>query len=160
MLTRGILSGWVRWYCRVKWLLNFGSPWSKVKAAGTSTIWKRRKILKRSDAFLIDNRRHRFFFVRLCVFTCAKLHIQIFVDQQTNISIEDIFVQTFRYRKGGERAGYGSTVDVLCYPAKPISLPDPCPYAFFFCRRILLWCIWRIFYNVESWFVFGFMYMF
>ena len=66
------------------------------------------------------------------MFTCAKLHIQIFVDQQTNISIEDIFVQAFRYRKGGERAGYGSTVDVLCYPAKPISLPDPCPYAFFF----------------------------
>ena len=103
-----------------------------VQSEGGRNLYNlKKKILKRSDAFLIDNRRHRFFFVRLCVFTCAKLHIQIFVDQQTNISIEDIFVQAFRYRKGGERAGYGSTVDVLCYPAKPISLPDPCPYAFF-----------------------------
>lgn len=53
-------------------------------------------------------------------------HIQIFVYQQTNISIEDIFEQIFRYCKVGERTDYGCTgcvvqkADQSAWPLLPI----------------------------------------
>ena len=57
--------------------------------------------------------------MRVCMCQITYSNIQIFVNQQTNISIGDIFVQAFRYRKGGKVAGYGSTVDVgICCVAR------------------------------------------
>lgn len=60
-----------------------------------------------------DYRRHRFFFASfllLCRFVCAESNmVQIFVNKQTNISIENIFDQAFRYRESGKRVDSDDT---------------------------------------------------